>query len=41
MFATPVIPGLIYRVRGFGLSVCLAASNAADAICLALAAKGA
>jgi hypothetical protein len=36
MFATPLIPGRLYHVRGGGLDFNVLAGHACDAICIAL-----
>ena len=36
MHATPVIPGITYRVTGVGLDITVLAGHGCDAICIAL-----
>jgi hypothetical protein len=35
MTANPIVPGLLYRVRGYGLDVIVSATNGAHAILIA------
>lgn len=36
MGAIPVIPGQLYRVRGAGIDICIAACHPCDALCIAI-----